>query len=106
MRVILVLLALFLLPPGLPVQGQTVASADLRRVGSRVAEPTRESVLARQAGLDVHEVPLEEALGKLRVHSGVLVAFSPSLLPVDLLVSCPCSEMTVAQALEQILPVT
>jgi len=103
MRVILVLLALFLLPPGLPVEAQTVASAAFRRVHSGVAEPERESVLARQAGLDVIEIPLEEALDKLHVHSGVFIAFSPSLLPEDLLVSCPCSEMTVAQALKQIL---
>jgi outer membrane receptor protein involved in Fe transport len=72
-----------------PVHAQAASAGDL---------------LARTAGLDVREVPLVRALHLLQERSGISVAFSPSLLPVDATVSCSCSGLTVGDALRELLP--
>jgi hypothetical protein len=53
----------------------------------------RSSLLAVRAALDVENVALGDALVKLRISSGVPVAFSPSIVPADRLVTCRCSEI-------------
>ncbi len=62
-----------------------------------------QSVLERAAGLDVRNEPIESALRLLQRNAGVSLAFSPDMLPRGLLVSCPCVELTVADALTHIL---
>jgi outer membrane receptor protein involved in Fe transport len=61
-------------------------------------------ILSRRAGLDVSGATLTRALQLLQERSGVSIAFSPSLLPMDRIVTCQCSGLTVADALRQLLP--
>jgi len=55
------------------------------------------------ARLHVEAVPLGEALQILESTAGVSVAFSPSLVPVDRLVTCRCQNVTVQTAMQEIL---
>ncbi len=64
------------------------------------AEP---ALLSLQAGLEVVEVPLSKALDKLHTASGVPVAYSPSLVPGTHLVTCECSDVSVAEAVSTLL---
>lgn len=68
-----------------------------------IAYDTRStSLLSRSARLDVSDVTVEEALTLLRHRSQVDIVFSPTLLPTGR-VSCACADVTVAQALDQLL---
>jgi TonB-linked SusC/RagA family outer membrane protein len=63
-----------------------------------------DGLLDRPALLDVRGVSLTEALTALSENSGVVVAFSPTLLSSDgRQVDCRCHEGSVAQALDQLL---
>src|SRR5690606_581997 len=55
------------------------------------------------AHLNIRMVPLQAALDALQESSGVAVAYSPSLLPSDRLVTCLCEESTVQEAMSRIL---
>ena len=59
--------------------------------------------LDRTAYLQVEEVTLLEAINALQASSGVPLAFSPDLLPIDRLVTCDCRDLTVRAALDRIL---
>lgn len=61
------------------------------------------SLLDRPANLSLHRVPLGTALRSLAERSGVVIAFSASLLPPDRVVSCTCKYATVGTALERLL---
>ncbi len=70
-----------------------------QRTGAEV-----DRLLDRPALVDVRNVSLTEALTTLSENSGVVVAFSPTLLASDgRKVGCDCSQRTVAQALDQLL---
>lgn len=60
-------------------------------------------VLDRVAGLDIESRPLGEALEALRRSSGVALAYSPDVVPLDRVVSCTCRDVTVREALTRIL---
>ncbi len=70
-------------------------------VGSLAAQDR--PLLERPARLDVRAVPLEQGLRALQRSSGVPVAYSPDLLPGEARVDCPCSDLTVAGALDRLL---
>jgi TonB-dependent starch-binding outer membrane protein SusC len=71
--------------------------------GGNAADSNSSSLLYSRANLEVKGVPLAEGLSKLRRTAGVLVAFSPSLIPAELRVSCDCREVTVKEAVETLL---
>ncbi len=60
-------------------------------------------LLDRPANLQVRGVTLREALELLRRTSGIPIAYSPSLVPVDRRVTCDCADATVAQAMRALL---
>ena len=60
-------------------------------------------LLSRPAHLFVENVPLSTALGELALTSGVALAYSPSLLPSSIRVSCVCSHVDVGRALDTLL---
>jgi TonB-linked SusC/RagA family outer membrane protein len=60
--------------------------------------------LSRPARLDVEQVPLGSALAELARRSGILLAYSPSLLESDRLVTCHCLDATVEEAIQTLLP--
>ncbi len=60
-------------------------------------------VLVQPAKLDVHEVTLETALRELEVATGIPIAYSPSRLPGNRIVSCRCSDTTVEAAVRWLL---
>lgn len=63
-----------------------------------------ESLLTAPAMLDVRDVPLTVALNRLAEASGVVLAFSPSLMSrAWRAVSCECLRATVGEALDRIL---
>lgn len=66
---------------------------------SRAAPP----FLDRPARLHVRDVPLLDALRELERRAGVALAYSPSLLPAGLRVSCLCDTATVRDALQTLL---
>src|SRR5919106_1421014 len=61
------------------------------------------SLLDAPARLAVHDLPLVAALSELQRRSRVSLAYSPTLLPTERRVSCPCAERTVGQALDHLL---
>jgi hypothetical protein len=61
------------------------------------------SVLDRIVGLDISNVSLEEALRQLQRNTGIGLVYSPDRVPVDRMVSCPCVDSTVEEALEILL---
>jgi TonB-dependent starch-binding outer membrane protein SusC len=70
--------------------------------GSESSEGER-ALLSRVAYLDVEKVPLQEALDALHVGSGVAVAYSPTVLPPDHLVTCRCEDASVKEAMQRLL---
>lgn len=91
-----VLLAAGLLGVSVPLQGQT----------GRASPPRSDDLLSRPARLQVDSVALGVALVRLMERSGIALAFSPSRLPAETLVSCACASMTVAEALGVLLATT
>lgn len=84
----------------------TAAWAQSREIATvRAGEDPRpaSALLSRQARLAVQDVPLAAALTDLSKQSRVGVAFSPSLLPDDRIVSCACEAVTVGEALDRML---
>lgn len=67
-------------------------------VGSR-----QPGLVDRRARLDVSGVSLAAALEALQERSGVTLAYSPSLLPADVRVSCNCADSTAGAALRTLL---
>ena len=49
------------------------------------------------ARLTAEDVSLTDGLGRLHATSGVLLAFSPDILPADHRVSCDCANITVGR---------
>ncbi|HEU4586790.1 MAG TPA: carboxypeptidase regulatory-like domain-containing protein, partial [Gemmatimonadaceae bacterium] len=61
------------------------------------------SPLDRPARLTAEDVSLTDGLGRLHATSGVLLAFSPDILPPDHRVSCDCADISVGRALSIML---
>jgi TonB-linked SusC/RagA family outer membrane protein len=61
------------------------------------------SPLDRPARLTAEDVSLTDGLERLHASSGVLLAFSPDILPSDHRVSCDCADITVGRALSIML---
>lgn len=86
--------------PGLAAQeGQEVGG--LR--GRTGIDPEPGTLLATAARLSIERVPLADALSRVSESSHVQIAFSPSLLPADLLVDCDCAELHLARTLDRLL---
>ncbi len=59
--------------------------------------------LDRIVGLELEGVRLGEALSQLQRATGAALVFSPDFVPVNQIVSCPCMERSLAEALETLL---
>lgn len=78
------------------VQNVAVAAAS---TGARADK----TLLDKPALLIVKDVPLPSALVRLHRSAGVPIVFSESFVPGDTHVNCSCHEVTVRQALDQLL---
>jgi TonB-linked SusC/RagA family outer membrane protein len=87
------------IPPQLHASNATQALPPVAAVGPEPAA----SLLGLRANLDVRHVTLASALEELRSSSRASLAFSPSLLPREPLVTCDCQVLTVGQALDRLL---
>ncbi|MFC1660356.1 TonB-dependent receptor domain-containing protein [Gemmatimonadota bacterium] len=83
--------------------GALVALAASVAVPAPTLAQAQSSVLHRIVGLDLSSVTLEEALGQLQRNTGIGLVYSPDRVPVTRLVSCPCMDSTVSEALEVLL---
>lgn len=83
-----------------------VGSASAAQAGTALEDGGRmhASLLDRRAELMVRGVTLEKALTRLTETSGVIVAFSPSLLHAGAVaVTCDCKRLSVRHALDRLL---
>src|SRR5688500_12777748 len=87
----------------LVIAGSTAAAG--AQVAQLAAGPqgSAAALLERPARLRVADARLVDALAQLERRSGVALAYSPSLLPGGLRVSCACTEVTVRDALVALL---
>lgn len=76
-------------------------ASNVRRLSSDQLQDS--SILARPAKLIVREVTLEAAFDALESSSGVAVAYSPALLPKEQRVTCLCQEVTIEEAMAELL---
>src|SRR5438034_734633 len=66
--------------------------------------PSDVPALQRPAALVVDDVPVAAALQRLSESSGVIIVFSPSLVgEVARRITCHCTSITVAEALDRVL---
>lgn len=79
------------------------ASVRAHKAAPQLTHSAQNSLLSTPANLDVKATTPAEALEALRRQSRVDLTFSPTLLPDDRLISCPCQDATVKEALLQIL---
>ena len=84
-----------------PLTAQSTELTALR--GEIGVDPEPGTLLATLARLSLERVTLPEALVQLAEHSGVQIAFSPSLLPSTGFVDCDCATKNVARALDGLL---
>jgi TonB-linked SusC/RagA family outer membrane protein len=70
---------------------------------STASAQTTGSYLDKPAHIRVYNVPLLDALRDLEQRAGVALAYSPSLLPAALRVTCACDNVTVRDALRILL---
>lgn len=66
-------------------------------------DPEPGTLLATAARLSIERAPLADALSRVSESSQVQIAFSPSLLPADILVDCACAELHLARTLDRLL---
>jgi TonB-dependent starch-binding outer membrane protein SusC len=66
-------------------------------------EAPQNSILSAPAHLNVEDVPLEAALRELTSATGILLAYSPTVLRGTRLVTCTCPDAGVRDALETLL---
>lgn len=93
LRVLVAALTLFL--------SATSARSQVRVVLQGAEQPG--PLLQKSARLDVENVSVADALKALSEASGIPIAFSPSILARETLVSCSCRDRTVAEALDHLL---
>jgi TonB-linked SusC/RagA family outer membrane protein len=91
---------------GIAADGLSAAPQSLSApVASMVKQNTavaRSGALSRPARLNIRDLPLPIALEALHEASDVPLVFSPSMLP-EVVVSCPCADASVGDALAQLL---
>ena len=83
--------------------GSLEAQERLAQLEDQVEFEESVALLERPASLEVENVPLQVALTQLGYAAGVGLAFSPSFLPEDRLVSCDCGEESLGGALDRLL---
>ncbi|MCJ7626975.1 MAG: carboxypeptidase regulatory-like domain-containing protein, partial [Longimicrobiales bacterium] len=59
--------------------------------------------LDRVVGLELTRVSLRDALNQLQRTTGASLVYSPDLVPVNRVVSCPCVDRTLRESLELLL---
>lgn len=98
-------LVLAFLPISAPATALEVEALEAqgRMVASAPDQPETTALQGAPARLSIHNVALTDALRKLQEASGIPLAFSPSLLPEDLRVSCACENVTVEEAIRMLL---
>ena len=98
------LAAIATLLPGSPVrlagQNEQILAA---LTGETGIDPEPGTLLATVSRLSVEQASLADALARLAESSRVQIAFSPTLLPVDLRVDCDCKTLHVARTLDRLL---
>ena len=72
-------------------------------IGATSHAQTTGSFLDRPARIRVYNVPLLDALRDLEQRAGVALAYSPSLLPSGLRVTCACDNLSIRDALRILL---
>jgi TonB-dependent starch-binding outer membrane protein SusC len=100
---VLVPTVLVLISAGMAFPGQVSDGADSSTAPLLLSADVRAGLASTVAGLHVEDVPLAVALRELSSRSATPVAYSPSLLPEDHLVSCACADVPVEMALRMIL---
>jgi len=107
-EVVMKALALFLIGSGLLV----TAPAEVLSAGqlahnytpaSRGGPVQANGPLERSVDLEFTDLSLQAGLKRIRDNAGVRIAYSPSLIPEDLKVSCLCAGTTVREALDAVL---
>ena len=68
-----------------------------------ILSPAAEDLLQTPVDLDLTGVALWKALMSIQETSGVPIAYSPSHLPMERIVDCPCRDATLAEAMATIL---
>ena len=87
-----------------PLPSLTAQSTELTALRGKIGvDPAPGTLLAAISRLSLERAPLAEALVQLAEHSGVQIAFSPSLLPTTRFVDCDCATKNVAWALDGLL---
>src|SRR5687768_17271874 len=81
--------------PGAQERSQLVASSARKTSDTLSRQET--NILSLPARLEVKDVTLDAALKALNVSSGVAVAYSPTLIASEHLVSCGCLAVTVEE---------
>ena len=82
----------------------TAQSTELTALRGEIGvDPEPGTLLATLSRLSLERVTLPDALVQLAEHSGVQIAFSPSLLPAPRFVDCDCATKNVARALDGLL---
>lgn len=66
-------------------------------------QESRNSALDQPALLDISNMLLAEALILLNKEADIPLVYSPSMIPTDVLVTCPCERITVGEALSWML---
>lgn len=103
-RVCCRLSAMALLPLPVLAQSPQLASAEVGPPPvQELALAPEQSPLERPAKLEVRGLPLDEAITELQARSNTPMVFSPSLFPAGRKVACLCSDLTVGEALSEML---
>lgn len=86
--------------PFSPLESQSPSSSGVRAV---VADGEVEELSNTRARLNVEDVPLVDALEALEEASGIAMAYSPTMLPPEVTVTCACEENSVGEAIGVLL---
>lgn len=95
-------LAILALTAASPALAQTNRTSGASVVQARPEAPAN-ALLKRPAHLSIRPTSLRAALSRLADSAGVPVAFSPTMIPPDIVVACACATVTVAEALDSLL---
>lgn len=79
------------------------AQAQETRIATQSPQRAAASLLEKRVSLELQRVPMATALMRLHQASGVPISFSPTMLPRDRQVSCPCHDVTLETALAHVL---
>src|SRR5262245_7965593 len=85
-----------------PLLASALLSSAAMRMGAQ-GTPLSSPFLDRPARIRVYNVPLLDALRDLERRAGIALAYSPSLLPGSVRVTCGCETLSVRDALRVLL---